>query len=269
MSQSRSLIFPNVGCTPNVCYSAKASINSHSSARSRVPFPRRRSSSALLDLRTRRHSRRPLQRRPQRDPLDECSLQQASGRAGIFFSHAHAERIVEMAHHLGRRHASPLRLGVRVQPLDAFAGKRRGPSDRQVCSLLVILTQSTVNAILDHQKQRTAGSRTTGAPGFTGHFERGSAVRPQAAQRPRGGAPPSDPLQHRERRLSRSAGTRLAGTAPGQRAVRPAAAVSSGMASSISYWPRCCNPPAVRTTSPKKCCTGWNTWFIRFPTSAF
>ena len=89
--------------------------------RDRSAIPRAASSTALLDLGSSGHSPRPTQRRAKREPFHQRSLQKITGRAGVFFAHSSAERIIEMAHHLASRHAAPICTGVRIQPLDAIA----------------------------------------------------------------------------------------------------------------------------------------------------
>ena len=67
------------------------------------------------------------------------------------------------------------------------------------------VSRSRINyAILDHQKQRSTGSGTTGAPGAIGDPKRGLPSRQEASQRSRSGEAARDSLEYRQRRVSRS-----------------------------------------------------------------
>ena len=87
------------------------------------PFGGRRSSDALFYFRPGRHTRRPSQWSAQSYPSNKCPLQNVARRAGVFLAHGNAEGIVEMAHHLARRHPSPSCAGIWTQPLDAVSAR--------------------------------------------------------------------------------------------------------------------------------------------------
>jgi hypothetical protein len=70
---------------------------------------RRRTASALFHLRTGGHPPGPRQRHPQSGPLHQRSSPEACRRAGIPLSQSTLVGVIQVAHHLMRRHEAPER----------------------------------------------------------------------------------------------------------------------------------------------------------------
>ena len=109
-SQAACDILPKIGCAGQskpfsrvVMSSRSASSSATSAAKSPGLVP----ADLLIDLRACRNSSRPPQRKVQRDPLHQRSLQPAGGVAHRLLAGRHPEGVAEMADHLMRRHPSP------------------------------------------------------------------------------------------------------------------------------------------------------------------